>query len=190
MRVDLDEIAARIARRRAAEAMLRSDPAAERRRRLDEMVTRVSIPFAPLLEGRLLAAIISDPAVHAICALLLVELDDFAQFQHRCIYEAFLDVAPSWSVAAWRNDLPGWTTLALPNLIDAMGTALEALDAKAAAGPSGRTYKRDKVDDLAISELLGRHVWETYGPPGEPMATWVEHDARALRELADRRRAL
>lgn len=190
MRVDLDKIAAQVARRKAQEALFRPDPEAERRRRLDELVTRSGIPFAPLLEGRLLANIVCDPAVHAICEVLLVEVDDFAHFPHQWIYRAFRSIAPSWSARSRQSDIQWWNQNALPVIIESIGLALENMDAAAERDTGSPTRTREKCDDLLILELLSRHALESYGPPGEPIGAWVEHDARQLRQLAEWRRSL
>jgi len=188
-RLDVYKLAQEQAEKRArtarAAAVLAGDPAEHRASRRRELERRIDLPVSAPLEGRLLAAIICDPAVLAICDG--VETDDFAVFGHQWVFAALriVQARGEWVMPAWPSTSDvGARAIALARCIDALGDELARLDKR------DEKHTRDTVDDLYLAELLARHTWETYGPPGSPIAAWVEHDARQLRELADRRRAL
>ena len=172
MKIDVDAILKDVNRDRASRRLLEGDPATRRARRLRDLELRVSIPFAPELEGRLLAAILSDRAVLDLCDR--VEVDDFGELRHNAVFRALRQLQAR---GAWQAESFGAS-------VTAIGDELAQMDVR------DEKHQRDSVDDVFLAELIGRHMWETYGPPGAPIAAWVEHDARSLRALAEGRRAL
>ena len=175
-RVDVDAIARQVAAERARrrfDERVEADARDERgAARLREVQRRLAVPAAPLLEGRLLAAMLCEREVLELCAD--VEADDFTALKHGIVFRALrnLQARGEWRAADCAESLA------------ALGAELARTDAR------DEKHERDSVDDLYITELLARHLWETYGPPHAPIAAWVGHDARQLRLLAERRRSL
>lgn len=175
-RLDVDAIARQIASERARrgdhEQLVRAARADRRSARLHELERRIDVPYAPQLEGRLLAAILCEREVLELCSD--VEVDDFGDLRHRAVFASLRNVLA-------RSDVRPWSPAAV---LDAVADELELADAR-----DGK-HLSDSVDDMFLAELVCRHLHEAYGPPGSPIAEWVLHDAAQLRQLANRRRAL
>lgn len=165
MKVDVAKLADEVARRKRQTQAVVED---RTRVRLDVEENRFKTHQAPALEARVLAGLIFDPVILALCDSL--EVDDFSDLRHRVV------------IAAVRN-----LRAADPNAV----ISAESIDRYLLA-EDGRRHTRlaEKAGMTFLAILLAENLWNTYGEYGEPNAAWLAHDLGQLRTLADRRRAL
>lgn len=177
-RPDLDAIDEQVARERAAAqrpAVVAGETRERRERQVRELEHAIDFPCSPTLEGRLLAAMVCDPAVLALCE------DVDSEYFHKLWHlEVFMTLRALQAAGAFQVG----EVFTVYDAIAAVGDYLEARDAFL------EKNVRSSVDDAFLAELLARHMHETYGPFGAPIAAWVLHDVAQLRELARARREL